>query len=97
MKKAVVYVRGSKKEMQEILCRLYASEKGYNVIYTTSNIDDINLCDVVIATSVSRLSRDQLEYHKIVNKLKGKNITFESALEHDNANGLVSTAIELLR
>lgn len=96
MKKAVIYVRGQNKEMQEIFCRLYASDKGYKVLYATSNIEDVNLCDVLIVASVSRISRDQLEYHKIINKLKDKGITVESAIEHNNADELLSFTMDLL-
>ena len=97
MKKAIIYVRGHKQEMQEIFCRLYASDKGYKVLYVTSNIDDVNLCDVLIVTSVSRISRDQFEYHEIVNKLKEKSITVESAADHENVEELLSFTMDLLR
>ena len=97
VKKAVIYVRGHKEEMQEIFCRLYASDKGYKVLYSTSNIDDVNLCDVMIVTNVSRISRDHLEYQKIVNKLKEKSITVECASEHDNAVDNISLTMDLLK
>ena len=96
MKKAVIYVRGHKQEMQEVFCRVYAAERGYKVNFVTSNIDDVNLCDVMIVSSVSRVSRDRIEYHKILNKLKEKGITVESAADHDNAADLLSVTVELL-
>ncbi len=85
MKKAVIYVRGNKEKMQEIFCRLYASDKGYKITYVTSNLEDVNLCDVLLVTNPSRISRDQLEYETIVNELKGRGIKVESAIHHDNA------------
>ena len=97
MKKAAIYVRGHKQEMQEIFCRVYAAERGYKVNFVTSNIDDVNLCDVMIVTSVSRISRDQTEYHKIANKLKEKGITVEIAADHDNAADFLSLTMDLLR
>ena len=85
MKKAVIYVRGNKVKMQEVFCRLYASDKGYKITYVTSNLEDVNLCDVLLVTNPSRISRDQLEYETIVNELKGRGIKVESAIHHDNA------------
>lgn len=97
MKKAVIYVRGNKTKMQEIFCRLYASDKGYKVLYATSNIDDVNLCDVMLVSNPSRISRDRLEYEEIVNKLKAKNIAVESAVDHDNAVDNISLTMDILR
>ena len=71
---AVIYVRGGNKEFQEMMCRLYAADKGYEVVYVTRHLKDVNLCDVLLVTDPSRISRDQLEYHKIVNELKEKGI-----------------------
>ena len=96
MKKAVIYVRGQNKEMQEIFCRLYAKDIGYKVLFVTTDIEAVNNCDVLIVASVSRISRDQLEYHKIINKLKDKGVTVESAIEHNNADELLSFTMDLL-
>ena len=85
MKKAVIYVRGTKEKMQEIFCRLYASDKGYKITYVTSNLEDVNLCDVLLVSNPSRISRNQFEYETIVNELKNRGITVESAVQHDNA------------
>jgi DNA invertase Pin-like site-specific DNA recombinase len=71
---AVIYVRGHNKEFQEMMCRLYAADKGYEVVYVTKHLKDVNLCDVLLVTDPSRISRDQLEYYKIVNELKEKGI-----------------------
>lgn len=97
MKKAVIYVRGQKEKMQEIFCRLYASDKGYKVVYVTTNIDDVNLCDVLLLTNPSRISRNRLEYEEIVNKLKAKNIEVECAIDHENAVDNISLTMDLLR
>lgn len=95
MKKAVIYVRGQKEKMQEIFCRLYASDKGYKITYVTNNIDDVNLCDIMLVANPSRISRNRLEYEKIVNELKGRGITIESAVHHDNANDNYSLTRDL--
>lgn len=95
MKKAVIYVRGQKEKMQEIFCRLYASDKGYKIIYVTNNIDDVNLCDIMLVSNPSRISRNNLEYERIVSKLKDRGITVESAIHHDNAVDNYSLARDL--
>ena len=95
MKKAVIYVRGHKEKMQEIFCRLYASDKGYKITYVTTDIDDVNLCDILLITNPSRISRNQLEYETIVKELKDRGITVESAVHHDNANDNYSLTRDL--
>ncbi len=95
MKKAVIYVRGQKEKMQEIMCRLYASDKGYKVTYVTTNIDDVNLCDVVLVTNPSRISRNHIEYQVIVNKLKKKGVEVESIANQDNVDDYFSLTKEM--
>ena len=81
---AVIYVRGNRKEEQEMLCMLCATERGYKVSITTDNLDDVECCDVLLATNPSRISRDKFEYHKIVNEFKSKGIKVEYAVEQEN-------------
>lgn len=71
---AVIYVRGNNKEFQEMMCRLYAADRGYEVVYVTRHLKDVNLCDVLLVTDPSRISRDQLEYYKIVKEFEEKGI-----------------------
>lgn len=97
MKKAVIYVRGQKEKMQEIICRLYASEKGYKVVYVTSRIEDINLCDILLITNPSRISRDERKYHENVKELKERGIEVVSVANQDNADEFVPTAIDLFK
>lgn len=87
---AVIYVRGHNKEFQEMMCRLYASDRGYKVSYVTSRLEDVNLCDVLLAVNPSRISRDKLEYYKIVKEFKEKGIKIEYAIDADNAHENVS-------
>lgn len=81
---AVIYVRGDKKEMQEMLCMLCATERGYKVSITTDNLDDVECCDVLLAANHSRISRDKIEYHKIINEFKANGIKIEFAAEQEN-------------
>ena len=80
----VIYVRGNNEAMQEIICKLYAVDNDYRVLYTTRNIEDINLCDIVLVADPSRISRDRMEYTKIVKNLKERNIKVESVAKEDS-------------
>lgn len=74
---AVIYVRGENKESQEIMCRLYAVDKDYEVSYVTRNINNVNLCNVLLVTEPSRISRNQEECCEIVKKINDKGVKVE--------------------
>lgn len=95
--KAIIYVRGHKQEMQEIFCRVYAIDKGYKVLYTTSNIKDVNGCDVLLVANHSRISRNKFEYYKIMSILKMKKIKVESVSDQDNVEECLWLTEELLK
>ena len=80
---AVIYVRGDKKEMQEILCRLCAINKEYKVVLVTDDINEVKNCDVLLTTSPSRINRDESKCHKILNEFEEKNIKVEFVVEYD--------------
>ena len=76
---AVIYVRGGNKEFQEMMCRLYASDKGYEVSYVARHIEDVNLCDVLLVTEPSRISRNRLGHYKVVQNLSRRGVNVEYA------------------
>ena len=78
MKKAIIYVRGSNTEMQEVKCRLYAADNNYKVLFVTSDIDKVRNCDTVIITNYARLSRKMDESIKIRKELAARNIEIDS-------------------
>ena len=84
--KAVIYVRGDNEEFQEMMCRLYATDKDYQVVYVTRHLEDVKLCDVLLVTNPSRISRDGFEYYKIVKEFNDRGIKVENAIEADNAH-----------
>ena len=94
--KAVIYVRGHREQFQEMMCRLYAKDKGYEVAYVTRHLEDVKLCDVLLMTNPSRISRDKIEYYKIMKELNEKGIAVEYAIEHDNAHEYVSFLMYML-
>ena len=93
---AVIYVRGNKKEVQEMFCTLCAVERGYKVAFATDNLDDIKDCDILIVTNQSRISRDKTEYREIVNNFKEKGIEVEFAVDNENLIENLELAKEFL-
>lgn len=87
---AVIYVRGNNEEFQETMCRLYAVDKGYKVLYTTRNIEDVNLCDVLLIANSTRISRDKFKYYETVKRLKKKGIKVECAVDTDEAGEYIT-------
>ena len=82
--RAVIYVRGENEAAQELKCRAYASEKGYEVAYVTRHIEDVNLCNVLLVADFSRISRKQMTFVKTYKLFKAKGVRIESATgQHD--------------
>ena len=78
MTAAVIFVKGHNQEMQEMLCRAYAEDKGYKVVYVATDIEAIAYCNVLLVANPSRISRNEAKYHVILNELKKKGIEVES-------------------
>lgn len=97
MKKAIIYLRGHNQEKQEVLCRVYAADKGYKVLFVTTDIEAVNGCDLLLVANRSRISRNRIEYQIIVNKLKKKGIEVECATEHESTDEFLSLVKDLLK
>lgn len=87
---AVIYVRGENEEMQELQCRAYANNKGYDVAYVTRHIEDVNLCDVLLVSNFSRISRKRMEFVKNYKLFKSRGIKIESATGKNDINHMFS-------
>lgn len=90
--RVVIYVRGQDECIQEMMCRLYANDRQYDVVNVVKNIEEAKDCDVLLVSHVSRISRDYTKYLKIVKYLRSKGIEIESALNatKDKQNKLKS-------
>lgn len=84
---AVIYVRGHDKEAedsQEMKCRMYAKDKGYEVVGVTRYIEDVKSCDVLLVANFSRISRKQITFAQTYKLFKAKGIRIESVTgQHD--------------
>ena len=85
MKQAIIYVRGNNKEMQEVYCKLYAAEVGYNILFATDDIKEVKDCDVLLVSNPSRISREEAKYFEVINDFKAKGIEVESVAHHESA------------
>ena len=85
--RAVIYVRGHDKETetaQEMKCKMYAKDKGYEVVDVTRHIEDVGQCDVLLVANFSRISRKQMTFVKTYKLFKARGIRVESATgQHD--------------
>ena len=81
---AVIYVRGENESEQELRCRDYAEEMGYEVSYVTRYIEDVKLCDVLLVANFSRISRKRLEFEKTRKLFKVRGIRIESVDRKSN-------------
>lgn len=87
---AAIYVRGENEAAQELKCRAYADRMQYDVAYVTRHIEDINLCDVVLVSDFSRISRKRMEFVKTYKLFKARNIRIESATGKNNIDHMFS-------
>ena len=81
--RAVIYVRGVNEAEQELKCRAYAKEKGYEVSFVTRHLEDVKLCDVLLVANFSRISRKQIEFVKTYKYFKARGIKIESVSGHN--------------
>lgn len=81
--RAVIYVRGVDEAAQEMKCRAYAKEKGYEVVFVTRYIEDVKLCDVLLVANFSRMSRKQMEFVKTYKLFKARGVRIESVSSHE--------------
>ena len=78
--RAVIYVRGQNEGIQEVMCRLYAEDKKYDVVKVVKDIDDVYDCDVLLVSHVSKINRNYIKYLQIANTLRNRGVEIESAL-----------------
>ena len=95
--RAVIYVRGENEAAQELKCRAYAADKGYEVTYVTRHIEDVKLCDVLLVANFSRISRKQMEFVKTYKLFKVRGIRIENATGNVAGDNDIYKALEQLK
>ena len=95
-KTAVIYVKDNdKKSAQELFCHAYILDNGYELLFTTSNIEEVNDCDIMVAASPEMISRDRIEYCIVLNDLKKKGIKVEIVSVNGDAGKYIDYVTQL--
>lgn len=77
-KTAMIYVKDNdRKAEQKFFCLAYCLDNEYEVLSTTSNIDEVDNCDVMVVASPEMISRDRMEYYVVLDDLKEKGVKVE--------------------
>lgn len=93
---AMIYLKeNDKKAAQRLLCYMWATEHDVEVLGETTNIEEVDNCDVVLVASAPMLTRDAKEYYQIKNKLEKKGIRIEIVTNEDNADRYLEMMIQL--
>lgn len=94
---AMIYLKeNDRKAAQLLFCKAYAMDMGYEVLGETTNLEEVDSCDLMLVSSVSMITRDEKEYRKIEKELKRKGIKIEEAIG-DGAGKYIDLALELYR
>lgn len=95
---AMIYLKeNDQKAAQRLLCYMWATEHDALVLGETTNIEEVNNCNVVLIASAPMLTRDAKEYYKIKNKLKKNGIRIEIVTNEDNADRYIEMMLKLSR
>lgn len=83
---AMIYLKeNDSKAAQRLFCYVHASECNYEVIGETTNLEEINNCDIVLVASASVFTRNSQEYYNIKKELEEKRIKIDITVNDDNA------------
>lgn len=99
-KKAVIYTRGETAIEQKLFCYFYAAENDIEVLFTTSDFEEVvdcEDCNMVLTANASRISRDTFEYHEIVNALKARGIEVVHTATGENTERFINFVTRDLR
>ena len=95
---AMIYLKDNdQKAAQKLFCYMWATEHNIDILGETTNIEEVENCNVMLIASASMLTRDVKEYYKIEKQLKKKGIRIEVATSGDNANRYVDMMLKLSR
>lgn len=84
-KTAVILIKDNEsKAAQEFFARVYALENDLDVLYVTSDLNEVRDCDAMLVAKPFIISREQKKYYEIVNGLKEKGIETKIILNEDN-------------
>lgn len=95
---AMIYLKDNdQRAAQKMFCYMYATEHNVDILGETTEIKEVENCNVMLIASASMLTRDTNEYYKIEKELKKKGIRIEIATSGDNADRYVDMMLKLSR
>ena len=98
IEEAIIYLKDNEqKAAQELLCYMYTTEHKIEVLDSTTNLEDVKDCDIMLIASAPMLTRDAKKYYKIENELKRKGIEIKVATNEDNIGKYLDMMIRLSR
>ena len=63
---AMIFLKeNDQKAAQRLLCYMWATEHNVEVLGETTDIEEVNNCDIMLVASAPMLTRDTKEYYKI--------------------------------
>lgn len=90
---AVIYLKDNEqKAAQRLLCYMYATDYNVDVLGETTDIEEVENCNLMIIASASVLTRDVKEYYEIEKKLRKRGIGIQVA----TANGRASKYMDMM-
>ena len=98
--RAIVYVNGQDEGIQELMCKLYANDKQYDVVGVIKNLGKVKDCDILLVSHSHKISRDYIKYLQVASNLRDKGIKIETALSaaKDKENKLKNMGVaEILK
>lgn len=97
-KTAIIFLKDNdRKAVQKLFCTAHAMDCEYEVLGSTTNLEEIRDCDLMLVSSASIITRDVNEYYTIERELKEKGVEIEVAIDGDKAGQYIDLALELYR
>lgn len=93
---AMIYLKDNEqKAAQRLLCYMYATDYNVDVSGETTDIEEVENCNLMIIASASVLTRDVKEYYEIEKKLRKRGIGIQVATANGRAGKYMDMMLKL--
>ena len=93
---AMIYLKeNDQKAAQRLLCYMYATDYNVDVLGETTDIEEVENCNLMIIASASVLTRDVKEYYEIEKKLRKRGIGIQVATANGRAGKYMDMMLKL--
>lgn len=95
---AIIYLKENDcKATQRMFCTAHAMDCGYEILGETTDLNEVQNCDLMLVASVSVITRDVVKYYTIEKELRKKGIRIEAAMDNNSVGKYIDMALELYR